>query len=140
MSIQCKTVAVCLLAFSLSLTGCNSAPSDLPEIAQVSGTVTLDGEPLPYATLMFQPSSGRPSVGVTDQSGNYSLAYNSDYQGAKVGPHTIKITTFQEFDDPDNPEKPARPELLPAKYHTETELTAEINQGKNTVDFELSSN
>jgi hypothetical protein len=32
-----------------------------------------------------------------------------------------------------------RKELLPARYHAKTELTAEVKPGRNTIDFDLTS-
>src|SRR5690606_23808547 len=43
------------LAAMLLLAGCGGA--DGPELASVSGTVTLNGQPLPHAVVQFQPTS-----------------------------------------------------------------------------------
>ena len=43
----------------LFLAGCSYQPDDMPKIAPVSGVVTLDGQPLPEAEILFQPASGR---------------------------------------------------------------------------------
>ncbi|WP_040352914.1 carboxypeptidase regulatory-like domain-containing protein [Blastopirellula marina] len=135
--LKCNIVSLALCG--LLLAGCSAGPSDLPEVAPVTGTVTLDGKPLNNATLKFQPTAGRPSTGLTNEQGQYSLRYNIDLDGAKLGDHSVTITTYQEFDDPSNPSKPASPERLPAKYHTKSELVAEVTAGDNVVDFDLKS-
>ncbi|UUO07853.1 carboxypeptidase regulatory-like domain-containing protein [Blastopirellula sp. J2-11] len=123
----------------LVLVGCSIGPTDLPEVAPVSGTVTLDGKPLNNATLTFQPAVGRPSSGLTNKDGQYKLRYNLNLTGAKLGDHSVIITTYQEFDNPSDADRPASPELLPAKYHKKSELVAKITNGDNVVDFDLKS-
>jgi len=124
----------------LFLVGCRSAPSDLPEIAPVSGTVLLNGQPLPNAAIRFQPESGRVSIGETDASGHYSLQYNDTTPGAKIGSHKVSITTYRDNSIPGDINSPPAPELLPPRYHEQTELTAEVQPGKNTINFNLESN
>ena len=60
-------------------------PSEISDVVPVSGTVTLNGEPLPGALVSFFPASTERSArfnlaqrlasGVTDASGNFSLTY-----------------------------------------------------------------
>lgn len=123
------------LAFFLA--GCSSAPSDLPETAPVSGTVLLNGQPLPNAAIRFQPESGRVSIGETDASGHYSLQYNDTTPGAKIGSHKVSITTYRDNSVPGDINSPSAPELLPPRYHEQTELTAEVQPGENKIDFNL---
>jgi hypothetical protein len=119
--------------------GCTDSRSDL---ATVSGVVTLDGQPLPQATLVFQPQANGPaSFGITDQQGRYTMMYKQGVPGAVVGSHTVKITTFQEGDRDASPPIAPGPEILPARYHGSSELTAEVAASKkNKIDFTLSSN
>jgi len=129
----------CLCLVSLLFAGCSSAPQDMPDVAPVSGTVTLDGNPLPYATVVFQPTDGRPSNGQTDGEGKYDLHFNQDTMGAELGSHQVIITTYREFDHPSDSNLKASPELLPAKYHSKSELTATVEPGGNEISFDLKS-
>jgi hypothetical protein len=99
--------------------------------------VTLDKKPLAGASLVFQPASGRPSYGMTDTSGRFELEYGEGVPGALLGRHTVIIRTEFWGEGPGDPR--ATPEKLPKKYHDETELTAEIKPGKNTIEFDLTS-
>jgi len=99
----------------------------------------LDGKPLPSANILFQPVEGRPSTGETDTSGRYTLMYNSHTSGAKLGAHTVHITTYRPNVDPKDLNSPEYPEQLPAKYHSQSELTANVALGKNEISFELKS-
>lgn len=112
------------------LAGCGR--SDLPPLGRVGGTVTLDGVPLPAALVVFTPESrGRSAIATTDTAGRYELAFLRDLAGANVGSHTVRITTAGE----DRGGK----EILPARYHRKTELTATVEPGDNTLDFSLQS-
>jgi hypothetical protein len=119
------------------LLGCGGGRSDL---GRVSGMVTLDGQPLPNATVVFQPDAAGPaSYGLTDSRGLYTMMYDHSTRGAVIGTHTVRITTFQEGDPEADPPIPAAPETLPAKYNRTSELREEIQAGNNEIDFALVS-
>lgn len=120
--------AVLVAAVMLIAAGCGRG--DRPELAPVEGTVTLDGQALPLATLVFQPETGKSSRAVTDEAGHYELVYLRDIKGAIPGSHTVTITTATE----EQPE-----ERLPARYNTQTELVAEVEPGGSSIDFDLTS-
>ena len=71
--------------------GCSSNSVVYPEVADVVGVVTLDGQPLEAATITFVPEAGRSSSGVTDSSGKYSLHYTGTIRGAMLGTHRVMI-------------------------------------------------
>ena len=108
--------------------GCSR--SDLPSLAPVSGTVTLDGKPLKQALVTFRPAKNRASRGRTDGEGHYELLYSPGNRGAKIGNHTIIISVRTELDPV---------ERIPAKYNSRTTLTRQVKEGKNVIDFDLKS-
>ena len=63
--------------FHGQLAGCGETACGIAGIvATVTGTVTLDGQPLAAAMVRFQPASGgAPSAGTTDSSGRYELRH-----------------------------------------------------------------
>ena len=124
----------CLVIGAFCLVGCGGP--DHPEVGRVSGVVTLDGQPLPEATVMFQPENGRASVATTDSAGKYSLTYLDGVPGAKLGPHTVIIRTEIPGEDG---QPPIAKEKLPKKYHEQSELTADVKPGDNTFNFDLES-
>jgi hypothetical protein len=125
---------ICLAA---ALSGCGDAPEGLSTVA---GTVTLDGQPLEGALVEFTPQeAGSPSVGRTDGEGNYELQFNRDHMGAAVGQHQVRISTYNPGDPEGDPPVAAVPEKVPAKYNVKTELTKTVEDGSNTIDFELDS-
>lgn len=126
-------VALCLAM------GCAQAAG--PELGYVEGNVTLDGKPLDGAEVQFEPSDSRPSVAFTDENGHYVLKFTGSRDGATVGTHTVRILSARGSSggEGDGPLVKARPELLPAKYHEKSTLTADVQSGNNTIDFDLQS-
>ena len=129
----------------LTLVGCNSSKF---ELAPVSGTVTLDGEPVADARVIFEPqrtgeaalSAGPSSNGVTDESGRYSLLTTvEEDRGAVVGKHTVTISTYlAEIDRSRDTSRIIRKEEIPARYAEPGALTFEVSsEGTDKADFEL---
>jgi hypothetical protein len=119
---------------------CSGCGSSGPELGQVTGTVTLDGQPVPRASITFAPvEKGPASMGGTNKDGRYKLLYNTDRQGAVLGKHNVTIRSLEQ--DPDGDDKPSGPApvKVPAKYSQVGELTAEVKAGSQEVNFELSS-
>lgn len=121
-----------LLVAACAMAGCSSSSG--PPLGQVSGTVTLDGQTVADAEVLFVPASGNPSVGKTDQKGQYTLAYDQKRKGAVIGKHTVRITKLGEPGSPNDTKN-----LLPEKYNQKSPLTAEVKEGKNSFDFKLTS-
>ncbi len=115
------------------LIGCGGGPNDTPELAPVTGTVTLGGQPLPDATIVFTPKEGAPSAGRTDSSGRYELIFSRSEKGAKVGEHTVRISTYQAGGE----DQQAVPEKVPAQYNVKSQLTKAVENTGNVIDFEL---
>ncbi len=128
------TPTICIPLLVALFAGCGGP--EHPDVGSVSGTVTLDSKPLPQATLMFQPSQGRGSMGTTDDQGNYKLTYIDGVPGAIIGKHKVSIRTEIPGEDG---QPPVAKEKLPKKYHDKTELSVEVKAGSNTFDFDLSS-
>ena len=87
----CKVVMAVVL--SVLVSGCGGRPGDQPELAPVTGVVTLDGAPLVGKDIVFSPASGRPAMGRTDEHGAYELWYTVDYKGAIIGSHNVHFGT-----------------------------------------------
>lgn len=137
-----KLILASLLAlFAGSSLGCGS--SDRPELAAVQGTVTMDGAPLANVQVVFSPEGRRPSTGVTDAAGKYTLTYIRDIKGAALGKHSVRIESVPAA--PADPEAATKEvpvpfkESIPAKYNAKSKLTAEVKPGENTIDFPLDS-
>ena len=126
------TFAVLFAVLLNVIAGCNRSPAT----ARVTGTITFDGKPLANAGVEFLPEDGsRSSFGGTDANGKYELKFSASAIGAMPGKHKVVIRTAASEPDPENPN--AAKEKLPARYNTNSELTAELKGGSNVVDFDL---
>jgi hypothetical protein len=123
----------------LVMPGCGSSKPSVP-FGNVRGRVTFDGQPLANAAVMFEPDTGRPSYGMTSDTGEYTLRYRGQPWGAIAGRHRVRITTEGLVkDSPDDPTPTVVKEKLPPKYHSATALTAEVKPGDNVIDFDLTA-
>jgi hypothetical protein len=69
------------------LTGCGGGPA----LVGVSGTLTHKGKPVPNAVVFFMPENGRPSTGITDEDGRFTLQYDTEHEGSLVGKGKIAV-------------------------------------------------
>jgi hypothetical protein len=126
----CWLAVVC--ACACFLTGCGGGDGPRP----VSGTVTLDGQPLPSGEILFEyEDTSKSADGGQIKDGSFTFS-------AKPGKAKVTITAMREI-----PGKtvvgamgealPSTEQYLPAKYNTATELTAEVKAGSNRFEFPL---
>ncbi|QDT65222.1 transthyretin-like family protein [Calycomorphotria hydatis] len=129
-----------LFAALLLVVGCGKS-CDV-KLAGVHGKVTLNGEPVKGLRIMFQPASGRPSIGITDSNGEYDAHYNRTQDGVVVGEVTIFFEGFddkvEEVHDDGTITLPVESSQydIPEKYF-ETFRTESISSGTNTIDIEI---
>ena len=86
---NCVRLLVALLALAPPLIGCG--PSR-PQTMYVDGVVTLDGEPIEGAAVLFSPEEGRPASGITDAQGKFELQTFEPRDGAVLGKHKVTVT------------------------------------------------
>jgi len=111
------------------IAGC-SGSTDQPDLAEVSGVVTLDGKPVPGVNILFQPESGRAAVGMTDDEGRYELEYVYGVSGCKMGSNTVG------FDwPPDSPSMVA----IPAKHTGTNAFKFDVKPGDNVFNISMTS-
>jgi hypothetical protein len=130
----------------LAMIGCGGEPGDnLPREA-IAGKVTMDGQPLPRATITFSPASqGESSATSQVENGEFSIPRD---RGLVPGDYKVAIShTDQpeghvkiELKKPGKKTSGSFKELIPAKYNAKTELKATIPKGgKSDLDFPLQS-
>lgn len=129
-----------ILCLSLLLSAGCSGPSDRPELAKVTGYVTLDGEPLERALVLFGPEKGRSSFAYTDENGYFELMYLADTPGAIIGTHTVSISSGYEEEEEPPPGAEPYVDPIPEIYNTKTTLSAVVKADeKNEFTFHLKS-
>lgn len=122
-----------IVGFGLVVIGCGS------KLPIVEGTVTLDGEPLPDARVVFESPDRPTATAKTDQSGHYDMVTGSQ-RGMAAGSYRIAISAYKTKDG--GTESPMPILVTPKKYNSveTSELAVEILEGRNSdTDFELLS-
>jgi hypothetical protein len=114
-----------LVVAAIAISGCDSGHKPL-EITEVSGTVNLDGKPLPEGEVMLVNSAGEPP--------DVLPVINGEFSGpARMGPMRVEIRAYRPGKTPTTPipaESQVGPEnYLPARFNSTTTLTAEVTDG-----------
>ena len=132
------------LVGTVFLSGCSGeSRGRLP----ISGSVTLDGQPLPAGYVIFEPKSGQTmQSGGMIQDGRFEVRAE---HGAAPGRYSVAI--FSGAVKPVNNFEPGTPEYesaamrepgeqVPRKYNVDSILTADVERGKpNDFTFDLST-
>ncbi len=153
-------LSVACLFVAVGLSGCaQDIRREGPELAKVTGSVSLDGEPVEGAHVRFSPETKGPAAfAVSDSRGHFELRTFDPGDGAVPGKYGISITKDvteggKEFASEAEMEaytqEHGKAELqrttvsaLPEKYASKQSsgLTAEISLAtKNHFDLELTS-
>ena len=123
------------------LVGCGS------NLATVTGTVTLDGQPLAGSdkmsgTVQFSPEGGRgaTAVGNLDQSGRYHLSTGSRV-GVLPGKYLVSVSAVEIIPPKIAGEAGSGRLATPPRYADakSSGFTADVAPGKNIFDYALSS-
>jgi len=136
-----------LLVAALSLLGnigCGSG--GIPGHKAVSGTVTLDGQPLDQGLIQFQPQgSGGVNGSARIEAGKYALPEGG---GLPVGSYKVAIsstnapaaTSSDPMEAMNQAGKAKAVERIPAQYNVKTTLTATVTEeGEQVFPFDLKS-
>jgi len=131
---------LCTAWLVLASTGCSDPLKD--KRGEVSGTVTLDGQPVAKGEIRFIPNGANsgPSTGGPITDGKYHIGYKT---GPAVGSNEVqfdgtrltgkKVTIKgSELDE--------RVDVFPTKYQMVSPEQRDVKPGKNTFDFDLKSN
>lgn len=94
---------VMLVGFAIAATvvaGCN----DGPPMVSVTGLVTLDGNPVPDAAVVFEPTQSGPiGAATTDSEGKFKLV-TSTREGLIPGEYRASVTKYEMLGiDPNKP-------------------------------------
>ncbi|MFO0791361.1 MAG: hypothetical protein U0805_18020 [Pirellulales bacterium] len=127
-----RILILAVSAAALVLGGCNRGP----QMGQVSGKVLLNGQPLKFGTVAFQPPSGQPSIGDIQNDGTFSLSTYRPGDGAIVGHHRVRVACYESQrpgTKPTGGEQSLGKSLIPLNYtlFDQSGLTAEVKSGEN---------
>ncbi len=126
----------------IGLAGCGAQTDEFPREA-VSGTVTLDGQPLKEGTIQFMPdaqtSNGGTGATGMIRAGQFEIPRA---EGPSPGHFSVVILSGGGSDGITAAtipgEGPIAKETIPARYNAQTTLSADIKPGgPNTLEFPL---
>lgn len=120
-----------LLLANFLVAGCSE-----PTTGIVEGTITVDGE-RHDGYIGFTATDGKTGpVGVEFVDGKYHAEVPLGEMGVEI---RIPVVVGQQklYNTPDSPIRDVQDELLPARYHDESELLHTVVPGEATKDFEL---
>ncbi len=98
------------------LAGCDSPAISTGE---VSGRITINGQPVEGVVVAFIPQSKtRPAIATTDAAGHYEAQLLADQAGVPLGPCLVQLSLFreQEFKN-----------YLPAKFNEQAADNPDLN-------------
>ncbi len=146
------TQALVASACWIGLAGCVGSDVDL---VPAEGTVTLDGQPVADAGVVFTPKKKElclPAAGTTDASGRFALV-TTNRPGAMLRKYRVVISKTELPDLPRGPDGEVDPAKLremkeikevnyvPARYASAdtSDLDATVNATSNNFTFSLTS-
>lgn len=109
----------------------------------VTGSVTLDGQPLESGRIIFMPkekgSATATSGGGKIENGKYEAEVSSGKMGV-----SIRASKDVPIENPSEEDKArgltTRPEsIIPARYNDKSELEADVSSSSREFDFDLKS-
>ena len=146
------------LVVTVTLAGCNSDGN--PKTYEVSGTLTLNGQPVDGATIVLIPkgTGAYPATAVSNADGTFQLTTFNANDGAVPGDYSVKISKMEykeeavsdtqvfasseeENENYELTESSAAPpkNLLPAKYANPmtSELIYSVPEEASTFNIDL---
>ena len=118
-------IAFCLLA------GCG------PSTGTVTGSITIDGQPLDSGVISFVPAEAGGDPATTNvAAGKYQLTTTAGKKFVQISA-PIVVGKRKEYEGEGAPLVEITDERLPPKYNSQTELNVEVKPGANAQDFAL---
>jgi hypothetical protein len=122
---------LCFVGFLLLAQSCDAVG---PKKFKVTGTVTFDGQPVDSGEIIFVPEEKE----LAPDSGK--IKKGSFTAQVTAGKKRVQIRASRLVPGMSNPMGPVREDYIPARYNSQSELTAEVTpNGANHWNFPLKS-
>lgn len=134
-------LACCFAALAITIAGCGGREYTGEKQYALSGTVSVDGQPMEHGLIRFLAEGKGRNCGGPITNGTYSI---TEPMGANAGKHRVEITwnkpTGRKVKDAYGDEiMDEYKEGLPEKYHKKSELTADVSAKQTKFDFPLTT-
>ncbi len=116
--------------------------------ATVEGKVLLDGQPLPYGSVMFQPPHGQPARADIRPDGTFTLQSPEGEEGTPVGLNRVRVSSYTTQDPQTQAEAkkfdqelPLGKSLIPKQYtdFATSGITVDVKPNMAPVELNLNS-
>jgi hypothetical protein len=136
MTSRMKLEVVWLIALgAVSLAGCSADSGK----GTISGTVTLDGQPLKSGVIRFVPADGQTATAeATITDGEFSAEMPVGEKQVSISAPKV-VGKRPAYQTPNSPMIDIVEELLPARYNVSSDLKINVTGGRQTEDFKLES-
>ncbi|CAN5443225.1 hypothetical protein BH11PLA2_BH11PLA2_15160 [soil metagenome] len=124
------------LLFPLAILLAVSACSKAPDIGTVSGTITLDGQPIPGSLIRFIPVDG------SNQPADFIITDGTYVVTIAPGEKRVEIFWLKEEGSKGDTATQGtlkQTQMIPENYNTKSTLTFTVALGSQKKDFELKS-
>lgn len=120
-----------LILWTAVLSGCGGKPPG-PEKFHVTGSVTLDGQPVESGVISFDSKDGKAGSGGI-MSGSYSAE-------VPAGQKIVRINAQRDTGKKGMYGETVTEEIIPTKYNSDSKEAVEVkSSGENKFDFKLLS-
>ena len=120
-------LGLCLSGILLFLAGCDSGP----RIVKVSGTVLIDGKPVPLGFVQVAPAGFRAASGKINKDGTFTLTTTNDNDGCVTGTHPVAVIALETL----GPSKQMW--HAPKKYNSTETSGLKVTIDKPTNDLKI---
>ena len=113
-----------------------------PHESYVTGTVTIDGTPLPNGTVMFQPVGQGPITASNIESDGSFRVKTGANQGLASGEYIVTVQALSDVPSPGmTVQQLAKISLVPLSYNDKrtSTLRYQVEPGSNRIDLQLTS-
>jgi hypothetical protein len=128
-------LSIAFCAVSIAAAGCSSDTGN----GTVTGTVTLDGQPLKNGLIRFVPEDGQTATAeamITD--GEFDVQVPIGEKRVSISAPKV-VGKRQAYQTPGAPSIDIVEELLPARYNVASKLTLTVVGGSQEEEFTLQS-
>lgn len=136
-------LTVALVTTAICIAGCSGEVGSKLKLVKVTGTVKLDGKPLPQGTISFvgNDATAVNAAADLDASGRYSLSTQQKGDGILAGSYKVRIESWatppKMVATGVEPGKSAIPDRYAAIESSELTATVEGKTKTQVIDFNL---